>query len=136
MGWILGILLLAFLGLLWLRRGPSTAVQETGDAAPSPPELPGDIPLDDVLDLHGVPPREVGPLVDAYIEEAHRLGFRRVRLIHGRGIGVLRRTVRVHLERHALVVDFADAPPPSGPGATIATLQPSDHDVATQPDTH
>jgi hypothetical protein len=33
------------------------------------------IPITDVFDLHSVPPRDVGAVVEAYLEEAHRLGF-------------------------------------------------------------
>ena len=48
------------------------------------------IPITDVFDLHTVPPREVKPVIENYLEEAHRMGFRALRIIHGRGIGVQR----------------------------------------------
>ncbi len=81
------------------------------------------IPITDVFDLHTVPPRDVKAIVETYLEEARALGFRHVRIIHGRGIGVQREIVRKTLERTGFVVDFHDAPAEAGGwGATIATL--------------
>jgi dsDNA-specific endonuclease/ATPase MutS2 len=77
----------------------------------------------DVLDLHLFAPRDVQAAVEAYLEEAHRLGFQALRIIHGRGIGVQRETVRTVLERTKFVTSFADAPVEAGGwGATIVTL--------------
>jgi dsDNA-specific endonuclease/ATPase MutS2 len=81
------------------------------------------IPISDVFDLHTVPPRDVEPVVEAYLEEAHALGLTALRIIHGRGIGVQRATVRRVLERTPFVQDFGDAPMEAGGwGATIVTL--------------
>src|SRR5579863_1678283 len=81
------------------------------------------IPITDVFDLHSIPPRDVAGAVEAYLEEAHRLGLRAVRIIHGRGIGVQRETVRTILSRTPFVIAYTDAPPEAGGwGATIATL--------------
>ncbi len=81
------------------------------------------IPVGDVFDLHTVPPRDVKPVVEAYLEEAHRLGLCALRIIHGRGIGVQRKTVRKVLERTPFVIDYRDAPAEAGGwGATLVTL--------------
>ena len=81
------------------------------------------IPITDVFDLHTVPPRDVKPVVEAYLEEAHKLGFKALRIIHGRGIGVQREMVRAVLGRTPFVASFCDAPAEAGGwGATIATL--------------
>jgi dsDNA-specific endonuclease/ATPase MutS2 len=136
MTWILGILILVALGYLWLRSGGSHLATATEEVDLTPPEDLIDAPLQDSIDLHGLPPEAVGPLVDAYVEEARRHGFPLVKSIHGRGIGALRQTVRVHLQRSPHVRSFQDAPPPSGRGATIAELHRSQHDIATQSDTH
>jgi dsDNA-specific endonuclease/ATPase MutS2 len=82
------------------------------------------IPITDVFDLHSVPPRDVKDIVEAYLEEAHSLGFRFVRIIHGRGIGVQRETVRTILARTPFVEHFSDAPAEAGGwGATLVTLR-------------
>ena len=96
--------------------------------AMSEPE-PFRIPITDVFDLHTVPPRDVEAVVEAYLEEAHRMGLRALRIIHGRGIGVQRKTVRRVLGRTPWVADFRDAPGEAGGwGATVVTLagQPSE----------
>jgi DNA-nicking Smr family endonuclease len=83
------------------------------------------IPIEDALDLHAFAPKDVGSVVDDYLREAQRAGFREVRLIHGRGSGTQRAIVRALLARHALVTAFADAPPDRGGwGATVVTLRP------------
>jgi dsDNA-specific endonuclease/ATPase MutS2 len=135
--WILVILVVAVVGILWLRRSPDRST-ETADDSPdtAPAEAIVRGPIDDSLDLHGLPPQEFGPVVDAYVEEARRLGFPQVKIIHGRGIGMARRTVHVHLARSPHVDRFHDAPPPSGRGATIAILHPPDPDIATSSHPH
>jgi dsDNA-specific endonuclease/ATPase MutS2 len=87
-------------------------------------EEPVRIPITDVFDLHTVPPRDVEPIVEEYLEEARRLGLKALRIIHGRGIGVQREIVRSILARTAFVQDFSDAPAEAGGwGATIITLR-------------
>lgn len=82
------------------------------------------IPIEDRIDLHAFIPREISRLLEDYLEEAVRAGFRRVRIIHGRGTGTQRRTVRAVLSRHPMVETFADAAPEAGGwGATVATLR-------------
>jgi len=82
------------------------------------------IPITDVFDLHSVPPRDVEAVVEAYLEEAHRLGFRALRIVHGRGIGVQREMVRAILARTPFVVRFGDAPAEAGGwGATLVNLK-------------
>jgi dsDNA-specific endonuclease/ATPase MutS2 len=82
------------------------------------------IPITDVFDLHSVQPKEVEEVVEAYLEEAHRMGLKAVRLIHGRGIGVQRQIVRAVLARTPFVASFGDAPPEAGGwGATVVTLR-------------
>ena len=83
-----------------------------------------EIELTDVLDLHTIPPRDVRRVVEAYLLEAQKRGWRSVRLIHGRGVGVQRANVRSILERAPFVVGFTDAPPSGGGwGATVAHLK-------------
>jgi dsDNA-specific endonuclease/ATPase MutS2 len=82
------------------------------------------IPVTDVLDLHSVPARDVEGGVEEYLAEAQRLGFKALRIIHGRGIGVQREIVRAVLRRTGSVTEFGDAPAEAGGwGATIVTLR-------------
>jgi dsDNA-specific endonuclease/ATPase MutS2 len=82
------------------------------------------IPITDVFDLHTIPPRDVRAVVEEYLIEAHRMGYRALRIIHGRGIGAQRETVRSVLSRTPFVTEFRDAPAEAGGwGATIVTLR-------------
>ena len=81
------------------------------------------IPITDVLDLHSVPPRDVEGVVEEYLSEARRLGFKALRIVHGRGIGVQRETVRKVLARTSFVSGYGDAPGEAGGwGATLVML--------------
>ncbi len=89
-----------------------------------PDEEPIRIPITDVFDLHTVQPKELEAVVEAYLEEADRLGLKSLRIIHGRGIGVQRAIVRAVLARTPFVVSYRDAPPEAGGwGATLVTLR-------------
>jgi dsDNA-specific endonuclease/ATPase MutS2 len=86
-------------------------------------EAPFPIPVTDVFDLHSVPPRDVKAVVEEYLGEAYRLGFKALRIIHGRGVGTQRGIVRAVLARTPFVADYRDAPLDAGGwGATIVTL--------------
>jgi dsDNA-specific endonuclease/ATPase MutS2 len=86
---------------------------------------PVEIPITDVFDLHAFTPRDIKNAVEAYLEEAHRLGFQALRIIHGRGIGVQRELVRSILAKTPFVLEFRDAPAEAGGwGATVVTLAP------------
>ena len=81
------------------------------------------IEITDVFDLHTIPPQEVKAVVAEYLYQAHEKGFRVVRIIHGKGIGVQREIVRNVLARTPFVRDWTDAPPEAGGmGATIVQL--------------
>lgn len=96
--------------------------EEVVDAFDPFPE-PVELEITDVFDLHTVPPREVKRVVEAYLAEARLRGFRSVRIIHGKGRGAQRATVRAVLSRTPFVVGWADAPPAAGGwGATVAHL--------------
>lgn len=80
-----------------------------------------EIPIDGVLDLHAFAPRDIKSVVEEYVTAAVAAGLSEVRLIHGRGVGVQRRTVHQALARHPDVETYWDAPE-SHLGATIARL--------------
>jgi len=82
------------------------------------------IPIDGNLDLHLFNPREVPDLLDDYFEECARSGLYEVRVIHGKGSGVLKKSVRSHLAKHPRVASFREAPADAGGwGATLVTLK-------------
>ena len=93
-------------------------------------ELPADeveIPIEDAIDLHAFLPRDVRDVVLSYLEAAHAAHFSEVRIIHGRGIGAQRASIRALLARHPLVASFRDAPPERGGwGATVVELVADD----------
>jgi DNA-nicking Smr family endonuclease len=88
---------------------------------------PVELPIEDAIDLHAFAPRDVQGVVEAYLDAAREAGFREVRVIHGRGIGVQREAVRAVLSRHPAVASFRDAPPERGGwGATLVIIAARD----------
>lgn len=84
-------------------------------------------PIDGVLDLHTFRPQDVKSLLPDYLEACQRKGIRRVRIIHGKGIGQLRQTVHALLGRLPQVSSFTLAGEFSGSwGATWVELKPAD----------
>lgn len=85
---------------------------------------PVEIEITDVFDLHTIPARDVKRVVEEYLELAREKGFRSVRIIHGKGIGVQREMVRSILARTDFVLEWTGAPPEAGGlGATIVHLK-------------
>jgi DNA-nicking Smr family endonuclease len=84
---------------------------------------PFDFPIDGVLDLHTFLPREVKDLLPAYLHECRKKGILEVRIIHGKGTGMLRETVHAILKRMPDVVSFRCADETAGGwGATLVEL--------------
>jgi DNA-nicking Smr family endonuclease len=88
-------------------------------------DVPVEIPLSDVLDLHAFAPRDVAALVEHYVEECRGRGWRTVRIVHGKGIGVQRQTVQRVLDRSPHVLRYETAGEGAGGwGATVVELRP------------
>lgn len=87
---------------------------------------PIEMPIDGVLDLHTFRPQDVKDLVPDYLAACQAREILQVRIIHGKGIGNLRRTVQAILAKHPQVVSFTlDHPQFGGWGATLVQLRPS-----------
>ena len=87
------------------------------------PNPPVHIPINGVIDLHTFLPNEAGQVVDEYLNVCSQNGILEVKIIHGKGKGVLRRTVEAVLKRHPLVLSFKQDRGPSSWGATIVFLK-------------
>jgi DNA-nicking Smr family endonuclease len=82
------------------------------------------IPIEDWIDLHTFSPREIPSLLEEYLSECQKKGFKEVRIIHGKGKGVQRNIVHSFLEKNPLVESYRQAPPEAGSwGATLVYLK-------------
>jgi DNA-nicking Smr family endonuclease len=82
------------------------------------------VPIEDWIDLHTFSPREIPSLLEEYLSECQKKGFKEVRIIHGKGKGVQMNRVHSFLKKSPLVQSFKLAPSEAGSwGATIAYLK-------------
>ncbi len=83
------------------------------------------IPIEDWIDLHTFSPKEIPSLLQEYLLECQKRGFKQVRIIHGKGKGVQMRIVHSFLRKSPMVESFKLAGPEGGGwGATIVYLRP------------
>lgn len=128
----------------WLRRlvgrspqptvvAPAPPAPVDDDPEPDEPDSEGDytqvdevVPaITDELDLHTFQPKDCASVVDEYLRAAREAGLVHVRVVHGKGKGVLRRIVHGVLEKHPDVASFQLADGKSGSwGATLVQLKP------------
>ena len=85
------------------------------------------LPIDGNLDLHMFEPKDAASVVEDYLNACLEKGIHEVRIIHGKGKGVLRRQVHALLKGHPMVVDFSLDTGPSGWGASIVRLKKDSH---------
>ena len=84
---------------------------------------PVKIPIKDVLDLHTFKPQEVPDLLEDYFVACIDEGIYSVRIIHGKGRGILKDRVRKLLQKNPMVASFSNAPLEAGGwGATLVEL--------------
>ena len=82
------------------------------------------VPIDGVLDLHNFSPKDLKCLIPDYLEECCKADIFQVRIIHGKGIGNLRRTVHAILKKLPQVIEFKLAGENAGGwGATLVQLR-------------
>jgi len=75
------------------------------------------------VDLHGLFANEARDRLERAISEALADGYDRIRIVHGKGTGALRREVRDVLDHHPMVRTYQNASPfDGGEGATVAAL--------------
>ena len=80
-------------------------------------------PAFDELRLRQLTVDEALPKLDSFLHDRFRKGLRTVRIIHGRGTGVIRETVHRELKRHPLVKSYRQADSwEGGHGVTIVTF--------------
>jgi DNA-nicking Smr family endonuclease len=94
---------------VWAATEPVDPASEADADASFPPEEAIRVPIGDELDLHNFHPAEVAELLDDYFKECVAAGILEVRVIHGKGKGILKKRVRAVLQRHPLVADYSDA---------------------------
>jgi DNA mismatch repair protein MutS2 len=62
--------------------------------------------------------------VERFVDRAFLAGFPRVRIVHGSGMGILRKALRQYLQKHPHVESIAEPPQnEGGAGATVAELK-------------
>ena len=83
---------------------------------------PDSIPASE-LDLHGFTVEQATPVLEQYLDQAIRANMHRVRIVHGKGSGTLRRAVRQFLEQHPITLQFSSAPAEAGgDGVTVIEI--------------
>lgn len=84
-------------------------------------------PIDGTLDLHTFKPQDIKRLIPDYIDACLEKKVYKLRIIHGKGKGVLRRIVHSALEKHPAVQVFRHESGSGGSwGATVVDLQVPD----------
>lgn len=87
-------------------------------------EDPIEMPINGIIDLHTFRPQEAHAAVEAYIEACSEKGISELRIIHGKGKGVMRDQIHQLLSRHPDVISFTGAPQGAGSwGATLARIR-------------
>ena len=76
--------------------------------------------VEDELDLHGLNRVQAAQVLGDFMDEAR--GMRCVRIVHGRGLGVLRDLVRTALPARAEVLGFVEAPAAQGGSGAVLVL--------------
>jgi DNA mismatch repair protein MutS2 len=111
-----------------LQRGKRRSQPESAVAPPAPPapqravSVPPqpDVPMN--FDMRGWRAADVSDKLDRYLNDAYLAGLPSVRIVHGKGSGVLRQVVRDMLRQHPLVQSFTGGGAEGGEGVTIARL--------------
>jgi len=75
------------------------------------------------IDLHGMSVSQALSTLDRWIDKASLLGHKQLKIIHGKGMGILRKAIRTHLQSHGQVSRIIDKHPYlGGEGVTFLEL--------------
>ena len=82
------------------------------------------MPIEDTLDLHTFKPKDVPDLLTDYFTACIEKSIYSVRIVHGKGRGILKRRVQGLLKKNPMVKSFSNATPEAGGwGATLVELK-------------
>jgi len=85
---------------------------------------PVKMPIEDILDLHTFNPKDLPDLFVDYFDACIDEGIYSVRIVHGKGRGILKKRVQGLLKKNSMVKSFQDAPAEAGGwGATLVELK-------------
>ncbi len=98
-------------------------VHTPADQSPYVPPPGSDRYVPPEIEVRGWRVEEVIPVLEQYLNDAYLAGLPQVRIVHGKGTGVLRQVVRERLTASPLVQSFHTAPlREGGEGVTVAVL--------------
>ena len=101
---------------------PLEAARKGGNVTVSTAQNPDYIPSE--INVIGRTADDAQSEVERYLDQAFLAGLPRVRIVHGTGMGVLRRTLREYLRNHPQVAEVAEAAHnEGGQGATLVELR-------------
>jgi DNA-nicking Smr family endonuclease len=85
----------------------------------------GEWRVEDELDLHGLNRVQAGHAISDFLAAAQARRLHCVRIVHGKGTGVLREALRAALPERTEVLGFVEAPAAQGgSGAMLVLLRP------------
>ena len=85
---------------------------------------PVKIPIKDTLDLHTFKPKDIPDLFIDYFSACIDADIYSIKIVHGKGRGILKKRVHGLLKKNLMVKSFQDAPPEAGGwGATLVELK-------------
>ena len=82
----------------------------------------GDWRVEDELDLHGLNRSQAGAVISEFLEDAKARRLQCVRIVHGKGSGVLREALRAALPARTEVLAFVEAPAAQGGSGAVLVL--------------
>ena len=78
--------------------------------------------IQDGIDLHGLTREQAAAMVVEFLDHCRRHNLRCVRIVHGKGLGILKAKLRKWLLRREEVLAFCQAPPHDGGGGALLVL--------------